>query len=269
MANGHLLRSHAPISEAGWALIDDEAKARLTPGLAARRLVDFAGPKGWEHSAVGLGRVNDEEISPLDHVEGRVRRVQPLVEVRARFTVSRTELAAGDRGAEDVDLADLDAAAQRLVVSENTAVFHGWSQAGIDGIARVSPHDAIPCGDEVDRYPSLVARAVETLLRNGVGGPYGLALGREEYTRVIETAERGGVLLFDHLRKILGGPIVWAPGVDGGVVLSQRGGDFLFESGQDLAVGYEAHDADSVTLFLEESFTFRVVSPEAAVAIVR
>jgi uncharacterized linocin/CFP29 family protein len=266
---GHLLRSHAPISEAGWKLIDDEARARLTPGLAARRLVDFDGPKGWEHSATDLGRVGDEDVSPLDHVEGRVRRVLPLVELRARFTVSRRELAAGDRGAEDVDFDDLAAAAQRLVVAENTAVFHGWSAAGIDGIARVAAHDPIPCGDAIGKYQSFVARAVETLLRSGVGGPYGLALGREEYTRVIEAAEHGGVLLFDHLRQILGGPIVWAPGVDGGVVLSLRGGDFLFDSGQDLAVGYEAHDADTVTLYLEESFSFRVVSPEAAVAIVR
>lgn len=269
MSAGHLLRGHAPITEAGWALIDEEARDRLKPGLAARRLVDFDGPKGWDHSATNLGRVGDADISPLDHVEGRVRRVLPLAELRARFTVSRAELAAGDRGAQDVDLGALDAAAQRVVVAENTAVFHGWSDAGIDGIARVSPHDPIPCGDEIDRWPSHVARAVETLLRNGVSGPYGLALGREEYTRVTETAEHGGYPLFDHLRKILGGPIVWAPGVDGGVVLSQRGGDFLFDSGQDIAVGYESHDAESVTLYLEESFSFRVVSPEAAVAIVR
>jgi uncharacterized linocin/CFP29 family protein len=267
--SAHLLRSHAPITEAGWKLIDDEARDRLTPGLAARRLVDFDGPKGWEHSATNLGRVANEEISPLDHVEGRVRRVLPLVELRARFTVSRAELAAGDRGAQDVDFDDLGAAAQRIVVAENTAVFHGWSDAGIDGIARVSTHDAIPCGDAIAKYPSLVARAVETLLRSGVSGPYGLALGREEYTRVIETAENGGLLLFDHLRQILGGPIVWSPGVDGGVVLSLRGGDFLFDAGQDLAVGYETHDAATVTLYLEESFSFRVASPEAAVAIVR
>jgi len=267
--SGHLLRSHAPITEAGWKLIDDEARDRLTPGLAARRLVDFDGPKGWEHSASNLGRVADTQVSPLEHVEGRVRRVLPLVELRARFTVARAELAAGDRGADDVDFTELDAAAQRMVVAENTAVFHGWSDAGIDGVARVSPHDAIPCGDAIDRYPSFVARAVETLLRNGVSGPYGLALGREEYTRVIETAEHGGLLLFDHLREILDGPIVWAPGVDGGVVLSLRGGDFVFDSGQDIAVGYEAHDAETVTLYLEESFSFRVASPEAAVAIVR
>lgn len=47
----HLLRSLAPISDAGWALLDEEARERLTPALAARRLVDFAGPLGWERSA--------------------------------------------------------------------------------------------------------------------------------------------------------------------------------------------------------------------------
>ena len=69
----------------------------------------------------------------------------------------------------------------------------------------------------------------------------------------------------DHLAKILcGGPIVWAPGVRGGVVLSLRGGDFLFESGQDLSIGYSHHDAEAVHLYLEESFSFVVATPEAA-----
>jgi uncharacterized linocin/CFP29 family protein len=52
----HLLREHAPITDAGWRLLDDEARARLTPALAARKLVDFAGPHGWEYSATNLGR---------------------------------------------------------------------------------------------------------------------------------------------------------------------------------------------------------------------
>jgi len=67
------------------------------------------------------------------------------------------------------------------------------------------------------------------------------------------------------LGEILGGPIVWAPGMNGGVVVSLRGGDFLLDSGQDLSIGYESHDADSVQLYLEESFSFRVATPEAAV----
>ena len=52
----HLLREHAPISDAGWKQLDDEARQRLVPALAARKLVDFAGPLGWEHSATNLGR---------------------------------------------------------------------------------------------------------------------------------------------------------------------------------------------------------------------
>ena len=144
------------------------------------------------------------------------------------------ELRDHDRGALDVDLESLDTAAHRIAIVENIAVFHGWPKADIAGIAEASPHEAIPLGQNADVYPRSVARAVELLLHSGIAGPYGLALGRDEYTRVVETAEHGGYPLLDHLRKILEGPIVWSPGVKGAVVLSLRGGDFLFESGQDL-----------------------------------
>ncbi len=84
---------------------------------------------------------------------------------------------------------------------------------------------------------------------------------------MVETAEHGGYPLLDHLREILGGPIVWAPGVKGAVVLSMRGGDFVFECGQDLSIGYDSHDSDVVRLYLQESFSFHVATPEAAVAL--
>ncbi len=262
----HLLRGHAPISDDGWKLIDTEARDRLVPGLAARRLIDFAGPLGWEYSATNLGRVETVEGNG-ERIEAQRRRVLPLVELRAPFSVSLEELRAGDRGAEDVDFDDLDVAARQLASAENAAVFSGWSEAGIDGICGACPHPPIPRGDDFDRYPSRVAAAVELLLRNGVGGPYGLALSGDDYTHVVETSEHGGYPLFTHLRQILDGPLVWTPGIEGAIVVSLRGGDFLFESGQDVSVGYESHDAEQVGLYLEESFSFRVASPEAAVVI--
>ena len=84
-----------------------------------------------------------------------------------------------------------------------------------------------------------MAKAVEALLAAGIEGPYGLALGPEAYTRVLETSEHGGYPLLEHLRQIAGGPLVWAPGVAGAVVVSLRGGDFLFESGEDISIGYD------------------------------
>jgi uncharacterized linocin/CFP29 family protein len=261
----HLLRSFAPISDEGWSEIDKEVKARLLPGLAARRLVDFSGPEGWEKSAVDLGRVS--EIEPPDQgLRASLRMVLPLVELRADFAVARSELRNLDRGAVDTDFSSVDSAARRIAEAENVAVFHGWQAAGITGIAQAAGNPAVTPGTKFAEYPQHVAKAVETLLSAGVSGPYGLALGPDSYTEVVET-EHGGLTVFDHLREILGGPIVWTPGLRGGVVLSLRGGDFLFESGEDLSVGYDHHDVDNVYLYIEESFTFRIATPEAAVVL--
>jgi uncharacterized linocin/CFP29 family protein len=198
-------------------------------------------------------------------VDGLQRRVLPLVELRADFAVSVGELRDHDRGAPDPDLDDLDAAAHRIAVAENAAVVHGWSEAAITGIAEASPHEGVPLAATIDAFPRPIAEAAELLLRRGGSGPYALLLGREEYTRVTESAEHGGYLLLDHLRKILAGPIVWAPGVKGALVVSLRGGDYRFESGQDLAVGYQRHDSDTVHLYIQESFSFVAATPEAAV----
>jgi uncharacterized linocin/CFP29 family protein len=262
----HLLRSHAPISDAGWTLLDGEARERLAPALAARKLTDFSGPHGWEHSATSLGRTIPRPSAPGEGVSGLQRRVLPLVELRAEFELSRAELGDADRGADDTDFGALDKAVHQIAVAENVAVFHGWQDA-IVGIGEASPHEQVQLGDVTDSYPRHVAGAVERLLCSGITGPYGLALGREQYRRVVETAEHGGYPLLDHLRKILEGPIVWAPGVDGAVVLSLRGGDFVFDSGQDMSIGYESHDGEVVRLYLEESFSFHVATPEAAVAL--
>jgi uncharacterized linocin/CFP29 family protein len=261
----HLLRERAPVTEAGWEELDSEARERLAPALAARKLVDFAGPRGWEHSATNLGRTQEVADAPGEGVLGRQRRVLPLVELRARFSVARSELDDAERGAADIDLDELESAALRIAAAENAAVFHGWSAAGIAGIVDAATHDPIALGDDCELYPRHVAKAVDALRAVGVDGPYGLALGPEAHSHVLETSEHGGYPLLEHLGQILGGPIVWAPAVRGGAVLSTRGADFLFDSGQDLSIGYESHDPEAVQLYLEESFSFRVATPDAAV----
>jgi uncharacterized linocin/CFP29 family protein len=260
----HLHRDLAPIASVGWEAIDQEARDRLRTHLAARRLVDFAGPHGWSHSATDLGRISTIP-GPSEGTTAAQRRVLPLVELRAEFAVSRVEVDDAERGATDIDLAELDEAARQIAVAENVTVFHGHEASGIRGITESTSHEPVGLGAEVERYPNGVARATDVLRQAGIDGPYGLALCPGIYTRIVETAEHGGHLLLDHLHRILGGPLVWAPGVEAGIVLSLRGGDFVLDCGQDLSVGYIDHDADVVRLYLEESFSFRVIEPDAAV----
>jgi uncharacterized linocin/CFP29 family protein len=263
----HLLRDFAPLSEAAWAAIEDEARSRLTTYLAARKLVDFEGPHGWTHSATNLGHVASIE-APAEGIDALQRQVLPLVELRLPFVVSRATIDDAGRGATRLDLDELEEAVRTVGRAENALVFHGYPAAGIVGITEASSHDPIPLDADLDTYPTSVAKAVNVLRVSGIDGPYGLAIGPTGFTAIIETTEHGGLLLLDHLRQILGGPVVWAPGVEGAVVLSLRGGDFVLDSGQDLSIGYLAHDAERVQLYLEESISFRVVEPDAAVALV-
>ena len=264
----HLYRDLAPISAAAWEQIEDEAKGRLVTHLAARKLVDFSGPHGWGYSATDLGRI-DEVTGPTEGVVAARRRVLPVVELRADFAVSRVELEDADRGAPNIELPELEEAVRQIASAENSAVFHGYAAAGILGISEQSSHSPITIESDMEQYPTVVAQATDVLRRAGVDGPYGLAIDPSIYTGIVETAEHGGYLLFDHLRQILGGPLVWAPGVEGGVVISLRGGDFVVYCGQDLSIGYRDYDADVVRLYVEESFTFRVLEPDAAVALRR
>ena len=97
----------------------------------------------------------------------------PLVELRADFAVSRSELRDDDRGAVDVDLEPLDEAAQQIALAENVAVFHGWAKAGIGGIAEASPIDAASrSATDAEDYPrSRRPRGRGDPRRSGSRGP--------------------------------------------------------------------------------------------------
>ena len=263
----HLLRELAPISDAAWAEIDSEATRTLTHFYAARKLVDFDGPLGYDYSAVSLGRLSRIGDQPADGVTANRRQLLPLVELHRRFTLSRAELESIDRGADDPDLDPLVDACRAMAMAEDTLVFVGNKSADIVGIATASPHDPIILTEQFDRYPNAVAQAVAVLKQAGIGGPYAIALGPKCYAGVIETTEKGGYPLLQHLGLILGGPVIWAPAVDGAIVLSERGGDFTLTIGQDASIAYKEHDADTVTLELQETATFVAPTPDAAIAL--
>lgn len=263
----HLFRDLAPISSAAWEQIEEEAKRSLENFLAARRLVGFTGPLGWAESAIALGSIESLHQGPFEGVDASRRQVQAFVELRARFTLQRAELDAVDRGHTSPDLEPVVDAARRIAMAEDGAVFQGYEAGGITGIATSTPHEPIALGDKFGEYPSWVAMAVARLRDAGVEGPYGIALGPRCWAGILETTEDGGFPILERLRLILGGPVVYAPAVDGALVVSMRGDDFELTSGEDLSIGYESHDATSVSLYLEESLTFHAHSPEAAIAL--
>lgn len=263
-----LRRELAPIATTAWKIIDEEARKHLEVTLSARRIVDFVGPLGWEASAVSLGEVDALANSPFEGVQAGLRRVRRLTELRAPFELSRRELDAIDRGSKTPDLEPVRRAARVIGTAEDRIVFHGYPDAEILGIMEASESAALTLTRDYQKYPLVVSEALARLRTNGVGGPYAIALGPDCFKGLTGTATSGGYPVLEHVRQLIGGPVFWAPGVRGAVVASLRGGDFELVVGRDLSIGYEEHSANHVRLYLEESLTFRVLAPEAAIPLV-
>ncbi len=263
-----LLRKLAPISKDAWEAIDDEAKKHLTVSLGGRRIVDFKGPLGWHFSAIHLGRARAVDPPPEAGVAASLREVQPLVELRAPFELSRRVLENIGRGNRDPELEPVRQAARAVALAEDRAIFHGYAPAGITGIFEASAANALTITRDYQKYPLAVSEALARLHENGVGGDYAIALGPDCYKGLTGTATSGGYPVLEHVQRLISGPVFWAPGVRGALVASLRGGDFELTVGRDLSIGYEDHSASTVRLYLEESITFRVLSPEAAIPLV-
>lgn len=261
----HLFRELAPVSDAAWQEIENEAARTLKTTLAARKLVDFSGPKGWDAAAVATGRYRPIPPPSRSSAEARVRSALPLVELRVPFEMPRSELDAIDRGAEDADLDPVINAAREIALAEDRAVFGGYEPAQIRGMCQAEA-SGLRLNSDVDEYPVLIATALNRLRQRGIGEPYAVALSEQSYTSLTE-ATRHGYPVMQHVRRLLEGPIVWAPALEGAIVMSLRGGDFALTVGQDFSIGYLSHTAETVRLYVEESFTFWNMTPEAAVFI--
>ncbi|TVR96564.1 MAG: bacteriocin [Rhodospirillales bacterium] len=262
-----LRKELAPLSDAAWAEIEDEAKQTLMRILAARKLVDFEGPLGWDVSAIGTGRTQ-ALAAPARNVEARLRLSQPMMELRVPFELDLLEMECIARGAKDAELQPVKDAARLIAMTEDRAVFHGFADGRIEGICEAAAAEAVSLSTDYLQYPAAVVTALNKLRNAGVDGPYAIALGPQCYAGLTTTTTVGGYPVLEHVQRLLDGPIVWAPAVDGAAVLSLRGGDFELTVGQDLSIGYLSHTESSVRLYLQESLTFRVLSPEAAVPLV-
>lgn len=261
-----LRRSQAPLTEAAWDEVDGTASRILKAHLSARALVDFSGPHGWEFAAINSGRLSISRKASPGGVPWGTRGVLPLVEVRVPFELDQMELDSIARGAADPDLGPLEQTARNVALFEESAVYNGFAAGGIRGIVEASEHKPLKLPTNVRQYPNMAAEAVTTLKQTGIDGPYVLVLGTKPFQHVMQGTEEGYPTT-RLLSRILDGKVLWSPALEGGVVLTTRGGDFELTVGQDLAIGYASHTRNRVELFLTESFTFRVLDPAAAVVL--
>ena len=261
-----LRRAMAPIADEAWREIERQSSRILKGNLSGRKVVDFCGPHGWQFAAVNLGRLEVTPGTQVDGVAWGLHKVQPLVEIRVPFTLRIWELDDVVRGAKNPDLGPLTEAARKVALFEERAIYQGFPGGGIQGLLQASPHPPVPLSPDRARLTESVEQALVAIQKAEVGGPFALVLGTRPYQWLM-AGDPGAYPLLKRIQALVSGGIHWSPVLEGGAVLSRRGGDFELTVGQDLTIGYQRDDGQNVELYFAESFTFRVLEPAAAIAL--
>lgn len=257
-----LKRSVSNITDEAWAEIDEQASAVLRSNLSARKFADIEGPFGWDYAARPTGRLELVK-EPDGGLEYGVHKVMPMAEVRVSFDLDTWELDNITRGAKDPELGPLEDAAKKIAEFEEKAVYKGLEQACIKGLSEVASENTVE--GTRDSLLDVLSRGVRTLGRNAVEGPFALVADEELWTYIYSRSS--GYPLSKSVTSIADGGIILSPVVEGSYLVSLRGGDMELVLGQDLSVGYHGRDKSRVNLFITESFSFRVIAPEAIVSL--
>lgn len=256
-------RNLSPITDRGWAEIDDQARKALMANLSARKFVDVLGPMGWGYASVPLGRLNVPDGQDEKEVRFGIHSVQPLVESRITFEMDVWELDNLERGARDIVLEPVIEAAAKMALFEEKALYEGFDPGCIEGMVPAARANAVEMS--VERNAEILAgisQAEKHFQEESIEGPFALVTGARLW-EILNTRSEGYPL-----RKrveSLVQSVVYAPFYEGAMMVSLRGGDLEMTLGQDFSLGYEGSAEGKVRLFMAESFTFRILEPKAVV----
>src|SRR5438552_10349580 len=114
-----LRRSAAPLSEKVWKEIDSMAGSMFKQTVVARRIVDFDGPRGWNHVATQLGTFKPANVP---QASGKVRFSVPdvmlLTELRADFEIPWADIDIYERVGPTLESKSIEEAAHYTALAE-------------------------------------------------------------------------------------------------------------------------------------------------------
>lgn len=255
----------APISDAGWEFIGETSEEIFSAALTGRKFVEVSEEKGEDYAAEGYGRLTIPPGVENEDVKYGIHRVQPLLEARVSFEVDLWELDNLERGANDVELEELESAARKLADFEEKAIYYGIGGAAIQGLVESSKREPLEFEGLPESFLDSVSEAALMLKESHIDGPYSLVVGREDWKML--SVSRDSYPLKKRISDIIDGRIIFSNAIKEAFLITERGGDFQLTLGKDVTVGYQSRNEQNAKLYFTESFTFRVNDPESYVII--
>lgn len=258
-----LRKELAPVSAEGWTEIEKVAAEALKAALSGRKFVTVDGPHGLDYAATSHGRLNTSPDSAGSNVRFGVHLVQPLVEARIPFSLNIWELDNLARGAKDVDFDPVVDACVEIAGFEDNAIFSGFAPGCIKGLLEVA-EPQVSMTMEPNAILETLSAGLTHLVQHGIASTGHFVVGPKMWN-FLARGVHGGTLR-SLVKKTIGGEVILSQAFDGAMLVAGRDGDAILTIGQDFAIGYQSHTTKEVNLYIMESFTFRMLTPEAMIS---
>jgi len=257
MEKTYLGREDAPLSAETWKLLDFTMIEAAKSQLSGRRIVGIEGPFGFGLKAVPLSDCeNAEGISTSSFI--------PVSLITTSFFLNKRDLAASERDRLMLDTAPVALAAMACAAKEENIIYNGLQE--VPGLlnAEGGTSLALTKWDKVGTAADQIIDAVTRLDSAGFHGPYCMALAPAQYNLLLRRYPQGDGTELDHIRTILAGDIVKAPGLKKGGVLLASGSQYCsLVIGQDMSIGYNGPSGDTLAFSISESLALLIRAPEA------
>ncbi|MFW5889407.1 MAG: family 1 encapsulin nanocompartment shell protein [Bacillota bacterium] len=248
-------RSIAPISDEAWEEINERAEEVINSQLTTRKSLKVNGPFGLSYTSVPTGRLDLVDTNE-SNVKLGLYNNQKLLETRISFELSQWELDNILRGAKDIELDNLEAAAKELARFEDDVIYNGNKAVNITGLMNEAAHKKSIKLDSQDILVN-ISNALIDLKNSFVEGPFNFVVSKDLYVALNKV--HGSKLLKNIVEGMIGGKVVISEMIKGGLLLPVNHDDIEFSLGQEYTVGYESHDTKNIKLFIMNSFTLRVL----------
>lgn len=254
----------APISNEAWKEIEEQAKDTLKANLSARKFLCIEGPKGWDYPGKTLGRLKINKPKKEGFSYG-TRIFLPVVEARISFSLNQWELDNVSRGAEDIDLENLERAAKKIAHFEESVVYDGLPGSDVKGLLSVA-ESSVTLSKDPATWLEKISKGIEILRNSAISGPYMLVLNPKSWNQL--DCYTKGYPLRKQITELLGGKIILSNYLQkNGLIVPANSDDLKLTIGQDFSIGYEHHDSKEIQLFLTETFVFQVNEPKAIIRV--
>src|SRR5215831_8545562 len=263
-----LRRGAAPFSEKVWKEVDALAGSMFKQTVVARRIVDFDGPRGWDHVATQLGTFKSAQApKPSGKARLSMPDVMLLTELRADFAVDWADIDIFERVGPRLESRSIEEAARDTALAEDALSFYGTGST--PGLLNSNESPRVPMSDwsQPGRLVADLLSAVERLDTQNIKGPYEVVMSPHNYYSYLRQTGEGGVYPAAKQLGIVIAKVYSSAAIEGAALFSTRGGDFMVTVGGDFSIGYRAHDDKSVHLFCVETVAAQLLTPEAVCVI--